>query len=54
MYGVGPSGTGAASLPVHRTGPGNPLLSNQQFNVIIDINNVSHSLFDGVHLYHTY
>ena len=53
MYGVGPTGTGPASLPAHRTGAGNnPLLSNQRFNATADNNNnVSYILFDGVHVY---
>ena len=40
MYGVGLTGTGAASLPIHRTGAGNPLLSQQTVNPAEDIGNV--------------
>ena len=36
MYGVGPTGTGAASLSIHNTGAGNPLLSEQRMNPAVD------------------
>ena len=37
MYGVGPTGSGAGSLPPHALGPGgNPLLSQGRFNPVLD------------------
>ena len=41
MYGVGPTGTGAAHLESHLTGAGNnPLLSPQRLNPTVDVANV--------------
>ena len=37
MYGVGPNGNGANSLPPHNLGPGsNPILSQGRFNAALD------------------
>ena len=39
MYGVGPTGTGAAALELHNLGAaGNPLLSNERINAVMDNN----------------
>ena len=38
MYGVGPTGTGAAALAPHNFGAGNPLLSNERNNAAMDNN----------------
>ena len=38
MYGVGPTGTGAAALSIHNTGASNPLLSQQRMNPTVTVN----------------
>ena len=49
MYGVGPTGTGAAALARHNLGAaGNPRLSNERINAAMDNNAVSAVLLSGV------